>query len=292
MKKELTITVTGRQDGLPVKHILKDLGLSRREVSRLKFTGGITRDGEQIRITGTVHEGEEIQIVFPEKDTAHAVLLNGEIDILYEDEDLVIVNKPNGMPSHASHMHLCDDMGTLLANRYGNGFTVRSVGRLDKDVSGCMVYALSQPSASRLSAQRADGILKKTYTALVQGRFEEKSGTLTYTVRKIEGQRARAVNAGGQACITDYEVIEEGEDWSLLRITLGTGRSHQIRAGMAYYGHPLYGDTLYGGNRTLSFPALHCASVRLKQPFADEWIEQRAPLPEDFASLLEQLRGR
>ena len=290
MKKELSFTVTGRQEGLPVKRILADeLGLSRREISRLKFTAGIRCNNEQVRITQEVHAGDVISLVFPEKDAAHAVRLGGVPEILYEDDDLVIVNKPAGMPSHASHMHLDDDMGTLLANYYGKGFTVRAIGRLDKDVSGLMVYAKNQPAAARLSAMRSDDALRKTYTALVHGSFAEESGELRHTLKKQEGQRARIVNEGGAECVTCYRVIRQGKDWAYLAITLKTGRSHQIRAGMAWYGHPLYGDTLYGGGRSLSRPALHCMRLELKQPFTGKHIVCEAPLTEDMEDLLKKL---
>ena len=291
MRKELSITVTGRQDGLPVKKILsQDLGLSRREISRLKFTGGLSCNGTQVRITETVHAGDELRIVFAEQDEAHAARLAGHVEILYEDDDMVIVNKPSGMPCHASHMHLEDDMGTLLAAHYNNRFTVRAVGRLDLPVSGVMLYAKNQPAAARLSKQKDTGELQKKYLAIVPGRMDAGEGTLYYTLKKAEGQRARIVGKGGQECITHYRVLESGNSWSLLEVTLGTGRSHQIRAGLAYYGHPLFGDTLYGGDRSVHRAALHCASITLKQPFRGDTVTCEAPLPEELVRLLDQLR--
>ena len=291
MRKELEFKVTGRQDGLPVKKILAlELGLSRREISRLKFTGGIKVNGEQVRITESVHDGDTIQVVFAEQDSAHAARLSQSVDILYEDEDLVIVNKPAGMPCHPSHMHLDDDMGTLLAAPYGGRFTVRAVGRLDLPVSGVMLYAKSQPAAARLSRQKDTGEMQKRYLAAVSGIMEQSEGVLQYTLKKKEGQRARIVGKGGQQCITHYRVVEQGKDWSLLEVTLETGRSHQIRAGLAYFGHPLFGDTLYGEDRSIYHTALHCASLDLMQPFSGKKIHAEAELPEEFLKLLEQLR--
>ena len=291
MRKELIFTVTGGQDGLPVKKILsRELGLSRREISRLKFTGGLSCNGTQVRITEQVHDGDVIRVVFAEQDEAHAARLAGHVDILYEDDDMVIVNKPSGMPCHASHMHLEDDMGTLLAAHYDNRFTVRAVGRLDLPVSGVMLYAKNQPAAARLSKQKDTGELQKKYLAVVPGRMDNEEGTLYYTLKKVEGQRARVVGKGGQECITHYRVAESGADWSLLEITLGTGRSHQIRAGLAYFGHPLFGDTLYGGGRSVHRPALHCVSIVLKQPFKGSTVTCSAPLPDELERLLETLR--
>ena len=178
MKKTLAVKIESEMNGLAIKAVLsRYLGLSRREISRLKFSQGILYNGERARITQPVETGGVITLTFPDQDTAAATLLSGKPDILYEDSDLIIVNKPAGMPCHPSHEHLDDDMGTLLQNYYGGTFTVRAIGRLDKDVSGIMLYAKNQPSAARLSRQRSDLILHKEYTAIVKGHFKEKKGT-------------------------------------------------------------------------------------------------------------------
>ncbi len=272
-----------------VKTVLSDFtGLSRREISRLKFTGGILCNGETCRVTQILHEGDRIDLVFSQHDEAHAVRIGGKPDILYEDEDLVIVNKPAGMPCHPSHEHLDDDMGTLLQNYYGGRFTIRAVGRLDKDVSGIMVYAKSQIAAARLSRQRDEDLLHKQYLAVAAGIFEKKQGTMEYRIQKKAGRRDRQISRSGQLCITDYEVIEETAGRSLLRISIRTGRTHQIRAGMAHAGHPLEGDRLYGGNMELLHrPALHCAEIRLRQPFSGEEIHIEQEMPEEMRRLLQ-----
>ena len=185
MRKELTYTITTKDDGLMVKAVLsKRLHLSRREISRLKFSDGLLLNDTPCRVTETVHTGDVIHLIFMEKDTAHAVRLSGKPDILYEDEDLVVVNKPAGMPCHPSHEHLDDDMGTLLQNYYKDQFTIRAIGRLDKDVSGIMLYAKNQPSAARLSKERQDGRLNKYYLAICSGSFQQKCGTLQYALEK------------------------------------------------------------------------------------------------------------
>ena len=287
MRKELHYIVKNSENGLPLKTVLShSLSLSRREISRLKFSQGLLVNEKSARVTEPLKTGDTIHLVFPEHDEAHAERLLQKPDILYEDEDLVIVNKPAGMPAHPSHEHLDDDMGTLLAAYYGSGFAIRAIGRLDKDVSGVMVYAKNQPSAARLSKEREKDELHKTYLAIVQGKLEKKRGTLTYTLQKVPGHKERIVNQGGQKCITMYEVLEEYRELSLVRVWLKTGRTHQIRAGFASIGHPLAGDGLYGGDKTLFWrPALHCASIVLKQPFDGKEISVQADMPEDMASL-------
>ncbi len=288
MKKSLQIEITEEMNGLAIKTVLsRFLGLSRREISRLKFSGGIIYKGENARVTQPVETGDLIELTFPDQDTAAAVVLSGKPEILYEDADLVIVNKPAGMPCHPSHEHLDDDMGTVLQNYYGGSFRVRPIGRLDKDVSGIMLYAKNQPSAARLSRQRAELVLHKEYTAIAEGIFENKKGTLTYSLAKVSGHRDRKVTEDGQQCVTDYEVIGEYGNRSLLKISIVTGRTHQIRAGMAYAGHPLCGDKLYGGDTEhIRRAALHCSHLHLRQPFTQKEISLDLPLPDDMKALL------
>ena len=288
MQKELVFKISEEQDGLAVKAVLsKDIHLSRREISRLKFSGGLLLNGETCKVTAPVHAGDELKLIFMDQDTAHAVRITGKPDILYEDEDLVIVNKPAGMPCHPSHEHLDDDMGTLLQNYYNNGFTIRAVGRLDKDVSGVMVYAKNKPAAARLSKGREEGTLHKVYLAVVEGRVTQPYGTLQYSLAKAEGRKDRIASEDGQYCITDFETLQEGMIFSLLSVSIRTGRTHQIRAGMKEFGHPLMGDTLYGGNHDLiARPALHCSTISLIQPFTGEPISVKAPLPDDMKNLL------
>jgi rluD1 len=221
---------------------------------------------------------EELNV---EKFELHSISV--EPEILYEDEDVVVVNKPSGMPSHPSHHHLEDDMGTLLRNYYQDEhFVIRPIGRLDKDVSGIMIYAKNQLAAARLTAQRKDGILQKEYYAIVEGQLDSY-GILSFSLKKETGKMAQAFNQGGRDCVTEYEVIKRYSTECLIKVCLKTGRTHQIRAGFAGIGHPLLGDTLYGGNTDrINRPALHCARVKFLQPFSKEKLELEIALAEDM----------
>lgn len=289
MLKTITIQITESENGLPVKTVLsKKEGLSRREISRLKFSEGILLNGKTCRVTEPLKSGDTLQITFPEIDGIRLGYLPEKPEILYEDEDLILVNKPAGMACHPAHEHQGDDMGTLLQSYYqGQKFTTRAVGRLDKDVSGVMCYAKNQPSAARLTKQRSEQVLHKTYVAVAKGIFDKKQGTLEYRLEKVEGFKDRKISEDGQLCITDYKVLKEYGGCSYLEISIRTGRTHQIRAGMASIGHPLLGDSLYGGKcNAIARPALHCLKVTMKQPFHGTTIHAEAPLPEDIASLL------
>ena len=279
-------TVTGSENGTTVKALLKQMNIPRRTVTRLMQNRGILLNGVSVPLSGTVHTGDTLCLSFVQSDLKTALFLKEAPDILYEDEDLVIVNKPFGMPCHPSREHQ-DDMGTLLGLYYGNGFTVRTVGRLDKDVSGIMLYAKNQPAAARLSRQRTECLLKKTYTAIAEGILDEKKGILRYRLAKKEGHRDRRISRNGQECVTEYEVIAEHGSLSVLHVSIITGRTHQIRAGMAYAGHPLCGDRLYGGHTELiPRPALHCSKLVFEQPFTKEQVQIECEPAEDMKRLL------
>ena len=274
----------------------RELNLSRKEISRLKFDGEILLNGKRVRVDDHMRVGDTLTVRFPEVETGGDVpLLDIEPDILYEDADLVIVNKPAGIPCHPVHGHIDDSMGTILASYYrqaGDDFVIRPVGRLDKDVSGAIIYAKNRPAAARLSRDREDGKLTKYYTAFVSGVLETRSGVIDAPIAKVEGQRRRdAGNEEGKPAKTYFQVTHEfhvrNKSISILAVQIDTGRTHQIRAHLAAVGHPLIGDELYGGDTSLmKRPALHCAEITFLTPFEREGYEVTAPLPEDMEYLL------
>lgn len=292
MHKEIVYTIPKEENGLMIKTVLShSMDLSRHEISRLKFScDGILLNGKKERVTESVHTGDELKISFPDQaqETGSSYYAP---QILYEDEDLIVVNKPSGMPVHASHSHLEDNLGTALQcwyKRNGQNFTVRSIGRLDQDVSGLMIYAKNQPAAARLFQERENGLLKKTYIAVAEGLFAKKEGTLVYKILKEEGRKARKVDVlEGSPCITKYRIIQETEKYSVAEVQIETGRTHQIRAGFAYFGHPLAGDALYGGHTDdISRPALHCQKAALLSPFSRKTISVTAPIPDEMKKLI------
>ena len=270
--------IKSSEDGLLVKNILsKQMGFSRREISRFHVSGSIYLNDEKCRLTQEVHTNDIVTVRTEEQPQ-----LESKPIILYEDTDIVVVNKPAGIPSHASAEHFDDDMGSILKRYYqDDNFTVRTVGRLDKGVSGIVVYAKTKQMAA----------LHKEYLAIVKGKFEEQRGTLTYTLGKEKGIRGRSVTVDGQKCITNYEVITEGKFFSLIKVHIETGRLHQIRAGMAHFGHPLIGDRLYGGSmHAMKRPALHCWKVEFVHPKTKKKITIECKLPDDMQKVVNKLQ--
>ena len=283
MQKKIKAT----EAGLLVKNILsKQMGFSRREISRFHVASAIYLNDEKCRLTQEVHTNDVLTI------RVEGPKLESKPEILYEDQDIVVVNKPAGIPSHASAEHFDDDMGSILKRYYqDNQFTVRTVGRLDKGVSGIVVYAKTKQMAALLASAREEQLLNKEYLAIVKGKFVEQRGSLTYTLGKEKGIRGRSVTMDGQKCITNYEVITEGNFFSLIKVHIETGRLHQIRAGMAFFGHPLIGDRLYGGSmHAMKRPALHCWKVEFVHPETKQRIIIQCDLPEDMKKIVAKLQ--
>ena len=252
--------IKSSEDGLLVKNILsKQMGFSRREISRFHVSGSIYLNDEKCRLTQEVHTNDVVTVRTEEPQ------LESKPIILYEDTDIVVVNKPAGIPSHAR--------------------------RLDKGVSGIVVYAKTKQMAALLASAREEQLLHKEYLAIVKGKFEEQRGTLTYTLGKEKGIRGRSVTVDGQKCITNYEVITEGKFFSLIKVHIETGRLHQIRAGMAHFGHPLIGDRLYGGSmHAMKRPALHCWKVEFVHPKTKKKITIECKLPDDMQKVVNKLQ--
>ena len=280
--------IKSSEDGLLVKNILsKQMGFSRREISRFHVSGSIYLNDEKCRLTQEVHTNDIVTVRTEEQPQ-----LESKPIILYEDDDIVVVNKPAGIPSHASAEHFDDDMGSILKRYYQDeSFTVRTVGRLDKGVSGIVVYAKTKQMAALLASAREGQLLHKEYLAIVKGKFEEQRDTLKYTLGKEKGIRGRSVTVDGQKCITNYEVITEGNFFSLIKVHIETGRLHQIRAGMAHFGHPLIGDRLYGGSmHAMKRPALHCWKVEFVHPKTKKKITIECRLPDDMQKVVNKLQ--
>lgn len=286
--KEFFYKVSGEDDNLTVELLLKRLGFSAKEISRQKFVpGGIRLDDRQCRVTQKVCSGQTLKLLFPEKkqkteDTE--ILKTDEIpEILYEDSDLLVVNKPVGLSSHVGRGHYQDNLGTRIqlwmAEQGIMMAAVREIGRLDRDTSGLMIFAKNRISAARLSRQRQDGKLEKIYYALVWGIFGTKSGVIDLPLSEIPGEKNRmTVSEQGKKAVTCYRVIESGiycgKAVSLLECRLKTGRTHQIRIHMAAFGHPLVGDPFYGTEEEDSSVrlCLHAGSIRFLQPFTGKAI--------------------
>ena len=280
------------------------LHLSKHQISQAKFReNGICVNGKQQRVTYGLHIGDLLEVKLEEEKTASRQFLpegrstqvssevsssvNTPLQILWEDEDLLAVNKPAGLVIHPSHGHYQDTLANQVmayASSHGESLRIRAIGRLDKETSGIVLFAKNQLAAARLSAQREKGILSKTYLAIATGHVEPASGILSDPIEKQSGSLMK-MQAGreGKSAVTHYQVIGYGVDYSVLQIKIETGRTHQIRVHFLTLGHPLLGDSLYGSpDERIGRTALHAWRLEFNHPIREERISLEAPVPEDF----------
>ena len=247
--------------------------------------GAVTRDGDPIRSIDRVCEGDRIRVTFPEEQTKlQAAPI--PIEILYEDADMLVLNKSGYLAMHPSHGHQTDTLANgvtqYLADNGKDG-VFHAVGRLDKGTSGVVLCALHTYAASRMAAQT-----EKTYIALVDAELHGSGTVDAPIVRPDPDKTLRAVGADGEAAVTHYEVLCSGGGKSLVWLRPETGRTHQIRVHMAHIGAPLTGDSLYGMPvPELSRHLLHCAAVRVRHPVTNAELLFSAPLPPEFLRQIE-----
>ncbi|MDD6213103.1 MAG: RluA family pseudouridine synthase [Clostridiales bacterium] len=271
------------------------LGITKKEIRQLKFREpGILVNGERQRVTWKLEAGDEVIVHLENPSQCSSQLIpKGErpLQILYEDEDVCLVNKPAGIPTHPGGKHYEETIANwLMALFYerGESLRIRPVGRLDKETSGGLLFAKNRGAAGRLSEQRTRGILWKEYIALAAGRMEKREGVICAPLSPVPGVPCQMyVSPEGKEAVTHYQVICQYEDYAALRIRLDTGRMHQIRVHMASLNHPLLGDSVYGGpGERIERTALHAGRLHFHQPFTGETVDMEIPLPDDMACLL------
>ena len=278
--RELKLTVPAEFDGVQAQVFLKVRGFSRRALIRLKQSGGLTRNGELLRTVDVVCAGEELCVTL--SDDSESAEPNAALNapVIYEDEDIVVFNKPPYMPVHPSIRHRGDTLANLFAAMYP-GLPFRPINRLDRNTSGLCVCAKNQYAASVLS-----GTLSKVYYAVTCG--TPPGDTVDAPIgRAGDSIITRCVTPDGQRAVTHYERAGGSSVHPLLRVTLETGRTHQIRVHLSHVGFPLCGDEMYGGDMSeIERHALHCGEVSFTQPVTGEKITLTAPLPEDMSELI------
>lgn len=290
MAEVLKFIVSTQHDGMNAGRYLRSVcKLSARTRAVLKRTeGGLTVNGVLLRSIDTVYAGDVIEMSLPAEINTVAPV-KGELDILYEDDYILIVNKPAFMPVHPTKVHQLDTLANVVSYRYAGGdsdFIFRAVNRLDRNTSGAVVIARDRHTASLL--QSTD--LTKHYIAVCHGNPREK-GTIDAPIAlKADSRIVRCVASDGQSAVTHYSKVHNLCGGAVLDVVLETGRTHQIRCHMSHIGHPLFGDDLYGGSCDLiNRQALHCASVSFEHPFSAEQINVTAPVPEDIEELIHKL---
>lgn len=300
--RTLEYKITSEHDGKRVLYFLKgNVGLSSRLIRCLKnHENGIMLNGLHTRTVDILHTDDVLQINIPED--SYETSDEGEftsdpglagVEILYEDEDLIVVSKPATLAVHPSHNHQGDTLSNVMSaylKSKGKISLFRAVGRLDKGTSGIVVCALNSFAANKLQ-----GNIEKTYLALAGGLYEG-SGTIDAPIYRPDPIKTyRTVDSRGDRAVTNWTALKngtlpDGTETSLLKVKIETGRTHQIRVHFSHMGTPLLGDTMYGAPRDdISHQALHCAGAVFRQPYTGEPIEVFAPIPSDMQNILDNI---
>lgn len=288
MAEQLTFAVPEECDKMKAQTFLKEkCNLSSRIITRLKREkDGILMDGKILRTVDFVEKGNRVIINLPDEES-QIVPIKGELDIVYEDEYLLIVNKPPLMPVHPVKQHQTDTLANIVsfyAQSKGESYVFRALNRLDRDTSGLVLITKDRYCANKLKKS-----VDKVYYALCHGRIAQ-SGTIKAPIGLLEDSKmVRHVLSEGSPAITHYEVLYSCDEFSFLKLILETGKTHQIRCHMTSLGHPLLGDDLYGGYREkISRQSLHCGSMVFDHPVTGKKISVFRDIPEDMMNIIKQ----
>ena len=291
----LTYTVTPEEDGRMVKGILRgSLQLSYTLLKSLKWReNAILLNGQSVHVNTIVHAGDTVSVVLSERTPREDLYCANAAkpDIVYEDDDLLVLNKPAGVAMHPkSGDASAPSLAAMLTNYLGEGSVPHFVSRLDKGTSGLLIAAKSGYVHDRLRRALHSSDLRREYRAVAVGRVEPPYGVIDAPIGRAEGSIIRrCVRADGLPSLTEYETLQVSDRFTLLRLRPQTGRTHQLRVHMAYLGHPLAGDWLYGTeDKTLiARPALHSYELWFTQPVTGLELHFTAPIPQDMQRLME-----
>ena len=288
--RHIEFIINEAYDGQKVIAYLRgEAKLSARLVNSLKrIEKGITLNGEHIRTVDILHKGDILAVNIPE-DNNDIEPVEYPLDIVYEDNDIIVINKPAGLAMHPTHNHQGDTLAnavTAYLVSKGANTAFRAVGRLDKSTSGLVVCALNKYAAASLA-----GNFEKTYFALVKGEFDG-SGTIVKPIYRPDPMKTiRAVGENGDRAVTHWQCEWTDGDISLMKVTLETGRTHQIRVHFASIGAPLCGDDMYGStDMRVSRAALHCGILDFAHPVSGETMNFEVPVPEDMEKVIKSCR--
>lgn len=276
--------------------------VSRTQVQRLIEEGKILVKGKKIKSNYKVKEGDSISIEIPDPVKIDILPEDIDIEIIYEDDDVAVVNKPQGMVVHPAAGNYTGTLVNALLSRCSNLSGINGeirpgiVHRIDKDTSGVLVIAKNDNAHKKLSEQIKEHSVNRIYVAIVEGVIKNDSGVINLPIGRhpVERKKMAVVSKGGRNAVTHFKVIERFKENTLIEAKLETGRTHQIRVHMAYIGHPLVGDPVYGYKKQkykLKGQALHAMTLGFIHPTKGEYMEFSAPLPDYFNELLRKLRN-
>ena len=318
MENAITYVWTKEDEGLYVKEVLqRRFAVSSRLMRKIKVSGQIALDGRAARLRDKGRTGQTLTVAFPE-ESSYFEPEDIPLDVVYEDSDLLVVNKQPFLVVHPTKNYQSGTLANALAYRLrenGERWKIRFINRLDRDTSGLVLVAKNGHAQDAVSSQMEKGTTVKKYLALVHGLFEGPEGRIDLPIDKDPDHKAcRMVREDGYPSVTLYKVLQSWdvpdlgpdfkpwngekriEGYSLVELTLLTGRTHQIRVHMTHLGHPIAGDELYGqlygyeaGTDVLDRQALHACSLKLAQPMTGEPIELKTAMPADMAECIERI---
>ena len=281
--REIIFKIDDKNSGLMIRDFLRNFGVSSALLTKLKQDeNGIKLNGKFAKAIEVLKSGDNLTVNIKNSGKMPEKFECENVKVAYNDEDILVLNKPPLMPVHESRNHRGDTLANVAACYMESDCAFRAVYRLDRDTSGLVLIAKNELAASKLA-----GKIKKDYYAVVSGKFEGR-GTIDLPIRRVqESIIERGVFDDGERAVTHYEAIKTDGESTLLKLNLETGRTHQIRVHFSHLGAPLLGDTLYGGScEKINRQALHCKTIYFTHPITHEKITVDSDFPNDFKGLI------
>ncbi|MGN7477105.1 RluA family pseudouridine synthase [Solibacillus silvestris] len=293
MDKRFQVQFVNTAENELLRDAIARWGISRRALTAIKFNGGaIFVNGEEKNVRQRLAAGDVVTILFPLEEASEGLVAqHGALSVVYEDEALLVVDKPAFMSSIPSREHPDGSIANFVYGYFEQqqlASTVHIVTRLDRDTSGLMIIAKHRHIHHLMSGQQKKGCIHREYEAIAEGSIlKDQQSIIAPIGRKDTSIIEREVREDGQFAHTDVTVLARNNELTHIRLKLHTGRTHQIRVHMAYIGHPLAGDELYGGSRSLlNRQALHCRFIQFEHPITKERMQFESKLPKEMTTLI------